>query len=222
MSVVLAGALCVFAALSAGPSMRASHAWLKAGVVVAAAACGAIGGPGAVALVLAVVAGFIGYRFGRGAAGASAQTLFATIAFVAWMLPDPDSAFAVLAGGSVAALGCVIRMRASRESTSLRSMHLACAGACAALAYVVGAQSGAPAVVSVIAMLALIGAHLSLAMGGSTAAPLACAMSAAAACGLALAAAIGGSHGALFVAAVVIAVGCTRSATLVGIVRETP
>ncbi|MCG7404265.1 hypothetical protein [Caballeronia zhejiangensis] len=200
----LAGALCVLAALSAGSSMRASRGRRETGALLAAA-CFASGASGGTALVLALVAGFIGYRSARATPGVSAQSLFATMAFVAWALPGPDSAYAVLAGGALAALACVVvRRHTNGASANLQSMHLACAGACAAFAYVLGVQSD---VISVIAMLALIGAH---------------ATGAAAAGGLALAAAIGGSHGALVVAAVAIAVGCTRSATLVGIVREMP
>ncbi|MDR5768295.1 hypothetical protein [Caballeronia sp. LZ028] len=215
----LAGALCVLAALSAGSSMRASRGRRETGALLAAA-CFASGASGGTALVLALVAGFIGYRSARATPGVSAQSLFATMAFVAWALPGPDSAYAVLAGGALAALACVVvRRHTNGASANLQSMHLACAGACAAFAYVLGVQSD---VISVIAMLAPIGAHSSPAMGANSAAPLAYAMSAAAAGGLALAAAIGGSHGALVVAAVAIAVGCTRSATLVGIVRETP
>ncbi|SAK55160.1 hypothetical protein AWB76_02129 [Caballeronia temeraria] len=219
----LSGALCVLAALAAGSSMRASRGWWQMGMTVAvAAACCASGPAGAAALVLAVIAGFVGYRFNRGAASACTQALFVTIAFVAWALPGSDSAYAVLAGGAVAALGSVVRWRTKGRGMSLQPMHLACAGACAALAYVLGTQPGALSVMAVMAMLALIGAHLSLAMSGHAAAPVARAMSMASACGLAVAAAIDGSHGALGVAAVAIAFDCARSARLAGFVRGTP
>jgi hypothetical protein len=120
----------------------------------------------------------------------------------------------------MAALACLVCARANRESMSLQPLHLVCAGACAALAYVLGAQPGAHAVVLVVAMVALIGAHLSLAMGGAAGAPAASALSAAASCGLAVAAALGGAHGALLVAAVAIAIGCARSAALAGVAHE--
>ncbi|WP_321792847.1 hypothetical protein [Caballeronia sp. J97] len=224
MSDFLAGALCVLAALSAGSSMRVgiarSRGMWEAGALLVAACC-AGGAQGVVGLVLAAVAGCVGYRSGRGGSGASTQALLATLAFVAWMLPGSGSAYAVLAGGAIAALGLVLGLGTSRESIGVQPMHLACAGACAALAYAFGAQSGALAVLPVIAMIALIGAHLSLAMGGNAAAPAASVMSAAAAGGLALAAALGGAQSALAVAAVAIAIGCARSAALAGIVRET-
>jgi len=230
MSDALAGALCVLAALSAGSSMRMGaarlRAWAVAGALIVAAAC-ASGGPAAIAplaaaLLLAAFAGLAGYRFDGGASTASTHALLATIAFVAWVLPGLNGTCGVLAGGAIAALGHLIFARTKRENLILQPLHLACAGACAALAYGLGAQPGALAVVSVIAMVALIGAHLSLAMGGAAGAPAASLMSAAAAGGLALAAAIDGTHGALAVAAVGIAIGCARSAALVGIVREAP
>ncbi|SPB14914.1 hypothetical protein NOV72_02145 [Caballeronia novacaledonica] len=230
MSDALAGALCVLAALSAGSSMRSgavrSRALAAAGAVVVVAACASGGAaalaPMAAALLLATVAGLAGYRLDRNAPGASTQALLATIAFVAWMLPDLNGAYAVLAGGGIAALGKLLCARGSRENMTLPPLHLVCAGACAALAYVFGAQPDVLAVVSVVAMIALIGAHLSLAMGGVAGAPTANVLSSVAACGLAVAAAIGGRHGALVVAALAIAIGCARSAAPVGVVREAP
>ncbi|WP_250514700.1 hypothetical protein [Caballeronia sp. INDeC2] len=228
MSDALAGALCVLAALSAGSSMRGarSRALGEAGAVLilAAGASGAAAAiaPTAAALLLAAVAGFAGYRSGLSASSASMRALLATIAFVAWVLPGANGAQAVLAGGAIAALGHLIFKRASRERMTFQPLHLACAGACAALAYVLGAQPGALAVVSVVAMVALIGAHLSLALGGGAGSSAASLLSAVAAGGLAVAAAIGGAHGALVVAAVTIAIGCARSSALVGVVREAP
>lgn len=227
----LSGALCVLASLSAGASLRSGAArwrrlWEIGAVVIVA--YGVSRGPGVAALLLAIVAGFAGYRLGRPAANASTQALLVTIAFVAWLLPDApglSGVFAVLAGGAVAALGYMVCVRTHRETANLQPLHLACAGACAALAYVLGAQSGALAVVSVVAMVALIGAHLSLAMGGSASVPLASLMSGAASCGLAVAAAIGGVRGtnaALVVATVALAIGCARSVSFAGFVREVP
>ncbi|BBU29125.1 hypothetical protein BTHE68_28590 [Burkholderia sp. THE68] len=226
MSDALAGALCVLAALSAGASMRADAArsrglWAAGAVLIVA--CGAGGASGAMALSLAVVAGCVGFRFGRGAANTSTQALFATIAFAAWVLPSANSAYAVLAGGAVGALVHLAGAWARRrESVNLQPLHLVCAGACAALAYVLGAQSGALSVVSVIAMVALIGAHLSLAMSGRAGVPVASLLSGLASCGLAATAAFNCTHGALAVAAVALAIGCARTAAVLGVARETP
>ena len=222
----LTGALCVLAAMSAGSSMRIGAKrlpWIAGAVVVAA--CGMSGAAAAVALVLAAVAGFAGFRFGRSEPNGSSQALFATIAFVAWLLPDApglSGACAVLAGGACAALVRRMSVRVNRESVGLQPLHLACAGACAALAYVLGAQAGALAVLPVLALVVLIGAHLSLAIGGSASAPVANLMSGVSSCGLAAAAVLAGTHGALVVAAAALAIGCAQHVALAGIVREVP
>ncbi|SAL16110.1 hypothetical protein AWB74_00498 [Caballeronia arvi] len=218
----LSGMLCVLAALSAGASLRvgANRSLWVAGAI-AVVVCAVSGGAGAVALSLAAVAGFAGFRLNRGAPSASTQALLATLAFVVWLLPESnDGAYAVTAGGAMAALGYLLCARFLRESANPQALHLACAGACAALAYVIGAQPGALAVVPTLALLALIGAHLSLAVGGNVSAPFAGLMAGVASCGLAIAAAMAGAHGALAVTAAVLAIGCAQSAALVGIVRE--
>ncbi|WP_244158671.1 hypothetical protein [Caballeronia fortuita] len=191
--------------------------------LIIAAVCCASGAPGAIALALAVVAAVVGCRSGRFASSASTQSLLATVAFVAWALPQSGSVHAMLAGGALAALAGILFMRrTSRERLDVQSVHLACAGACAALAYILGAQSGALAVLPVVAMIALIGAHLALAMGGSAASPVAGLLSVTAACGLMLTAAVGGPHGALVVACAAIAAGSARSVAFAGPLRETP
>lgn len=215
----LSGALCVLAALSAGASMRAGAIrwpWVAGAAVVA------LCGMDAVALSLAAVAGFAGFRLDRGPSSASAHALLATLAFVAWLLPASNSAYAAAAGGAIAALGYLACARVDRDGANAQALHLACAGACAALAYVFGAQPGAFAVLPALALLALIGAHLSLAMGGAAGVPLANGMNGAASCGLALAAVLAGTHGALVVMAAALAIGCAQSAVRVGVVREAP
>jgi hypothetical protein len=226
MSDLLAGALCVLAAMSAGPRLR-SRALLLVGAagVVACAADG--GAPAVVGGLLALVASFVASRSGRvgSTLPASMQASLVTVAFVAWLMPDAfrlNGASAVLAGGAIAALGWAARVRANgttrRDHAGNAPLHLAAAGACAALAYALGAQPGALAVVAVIAMIVLIGAHLSLALGGGASAPLASVMSGAAACGLAVVA----SSGALAVACVTLAIGCAQTASFAGIAREAP
>ncbi|SAK78702.1 hypothetical protein AWB79_04935 [Caballeronia hypogeia] len=225
MSELLAGALCVFVALSAGASLRAgairSRVLWEIGAVVIIA-CGVSGGmralaPGGIALLLVALAGFASYRSGRAASNspASTQALLATIAVAACLLPQAHGAQSVmllLAGGALAAAGRLASPRVLREDPNHVSFHLACAGACAALAYVFGAQSGALAVLPVLALISLIGAHLALAIGGGAGAPVASVMSGAGACGLALALTADGSHAVLVVAAVALAVGCSQEA----------
>ncbi|SAK61343.1 hypothetical protein [Caballeronia ptereochthonis] len=235
MSDALAGALCVLATMSAGPLPRSRMSWLAGAAVVVA--CLVNGGPSAIApivaaFVLAALAGLVSFRSGRVAfiLPASTQASLVTLAFVAWLLPDAlrlNGALAVLTGGAITALGCLALQRTPnssrrRESVCRAPLHLAAAGACAALAYALGAQPGALAVVAVVAMVALIGAHLSLAIGGGAAAPAASLMSGAAASGLAIAAAHGGTNGALVVAAVALAIGCAQSSSFVSLARETP
>jgi hypothetical protein len=218
MGDALSGALCVLAAMAAGASLRAGGArwlWVACAVVVAA------WGESPVALVLAAVAGFAGFRCSRAAWSASAHALLATIGFVAWLLPDSNSAFAVVAGGAVAGLGALLFARPNRESVDPQPLHLACAGACAALAYVCGAQPGALAVVPVLALVTLIGVHLALAMDSSAVALFASLLSGAASCGLAISALMTVMHGALVVAAVMLAIGCAQPAALLRIARET-
>ncbi|SAK80867.1 hypothetical protein AWB75_05030 [Caballeronia catudaia] len=219
----LSGALCVLAALSAGASMRQGamrSLWVAGAIAVVV--CAVSGGAGTVALLLAAVAGFAGFRLNRGASSASTQALLATIAFVAWLLPYSNSVYAVAAGGAMAAPGYLLCARSNREGANQQALHLACAGACAALAYIVGAQPGVLAVVPTLALLALIGAHLSLAIGGNVGAPFAGLMTGAASCGLGIAAAIASAHGALAVTAAALAIECAQSAALVRIVREAP
>ncbi|SAL71236.1 hypothetical protein AWB71_04335 [Caballeronia peredens] len=221
MSDVLAGALCVFAALSAGSPTRARAAWQAGAGVVAACFIG--GASVAAALLLAACAAFLFFRPARPAPSvpASMQSLLVTLAFIAWLLPDAlrsNGAVAALAGGAAAAWFCLAEVRVTstapqRQGTAL---HLTAAGACAALAYAAGAEPGALAVLAVIAMLALIGAHLSLALGGAAGAPVASVMSGAAACGLAVAAA---DDGALVVACIALVIGCLQSSSLARLVR---
>lgn len=226
MSDVLAGALCVLAAMSAAPLLR-SRMLLPVGAAVVALGVANGGAPAAIGGLLAIVAGFVAARSGRvgSTLPASLQALLVTVAFVAWLVPDAlrlNGASAVLAGGALAALGWSARVRASgstrRESVCSAPLHFAAAGACAALAYALGAQPGALAVVAVVAMIALIGAHLSLALGGGAGAPLASLTSGAAACGLAVVT----SNGALDVACVTLAIGCAQTASFAGIAREAP
>ncbi|KND58357.1 hypothetical protein BSCH_00013 [Candidatus Paraburkholderia schumanniana] len=218
MSDVLAGALCVLAAMSAASSMRTRLGWQAGAAVVAACLSGAVSGtlaPLAAAFSFAVAAGLVSLRSGCAASilPASMQTMLVTIAFVAWLLPDAPH----LSG----ALGGLALTRGRHPSRSVGAccppLHLASAGACAALAYAVGAEPGFPAAVAVVAMLALIGAHLLLALAGGAGAPLA---SGVAACGLALAAASAGTDSALVVAAVTLAIACAQSSPFATIARE--
>jgi hypothetical protein len=183
--------------------------------------------------VLAVIGGLTWRRPGHASsastAPASSHALLITLAFVAWRLPDvllPNGPFALCAGGVLAALWQTVRTRAKRGTparTAERApLHLAAAGGCAALAYAVGVQPGALAVLAVVAMIGLIGAHLALALGGAACAAVASLMSAIAAAGLAIDLAVGGTHGALAVASVLLAIGCARSVSFAGIAREAP
>ncbi|BAN24914.1 hypothetical protein [Caballeronia insecticola] len=223
MPDALAGALCVFAALSAGAPTRTRAVWQAGAAVVAACLLG--GASIDAAILLAACAGVLFVRPMRTASGvaASMQSLLVTLAFIAWLLPDAlrsNGVLAVFAGGAVAACLCFADVRFKGTVPQQQSaLHLAAAGACAALAYGLGAAPGALAVLAVIAMVALIGAHLSLALGGAAAAPVASILSGAAACGLALTAA---SDGALVVACIALAIGCVQSSPFARLVRQAP
>ncbi|MDR5784005.1 hypothetical protein QCE63_31795 [Caballeronia sp. LZ065] len=163
--------------------------------------------PGAALLVLAI----IGWRRPH----VSLHSVLVTLAFVAAQLPD--GALAIGTGGVLAAC---LRLQ---DGTRWRApLHLAMAGACAALAYALGARPGGLAVLMAVAMLMLIGAHLALAFGGAGGVPVSSLLSALAAAGLAAALTIDGTHCVLAVACAMLGISCARGVSFAGIAREAP
>lgn len=155
-----------------------------------------------------LVLGVIGWRRPQ----VSLQSVLVTLAFVAaqW----PDGVWAICVGG-LAFAAC---FRVQDWIRWRPPLHLAMAGACAALAYALGAQPGGLAVLTAVAMLMLIGAHLALAFG----VPVASLFSALAAAGLASALTMYGSHGVLAIACAVLGIGCARAVSFAGFAREAP
>ncbi|CDY76035.1 NAD(P) transhydrogenase subunit beta [Caballeronia glathei] len=229
------GALCVFAVVAMMAALRTGGVisrarrrvlWevggMGAAVVVAHALVGSADAVFAmiVALLLAggTAAAFARLRVECVPHGAWMQSLIAAAALGstlfahadAWKAPE-----AALAGGAlalfVACCAALARIRVKLPDASIASsLHFACAGACAAIAYTAGLQQGALAVVIVSAMAALIGAHLTKAIADDAWPALVSTLNGYAACSV-VAAGMGLGSGVLLVTGVALSIGCVAS-----------